>query len=412
MKILRALVLLLSLLIAVACGAINPEVTLFYTPPEPLPPGAPGEIIKTEAIETHNPELQAWRVMYHSRDVDGRDTAVTGLFAAPTTPPPSGGYPLLALAHGTEGLARKCAPSLDLWGLPPPAGDLLSVPDSTITPFLKAGFAVTATDYQGLGAPGNSSFLVGSVEAQNVLDSIRAIRSFHALALNDENFLWGHSQGGHSAAFTAQLGQEIAPEIKLSGIILVAPAAELKAIVETVLTSTAPTPLTGVAVSVAAAWNQTYGVPLDSVLTPAGIQDIPFLFQDCVIGAVSTYGLQAPQTYYFADPTTTSPWADMMNLNIPRAVLYPAPVFVGQGAADLVIAPQAAQAFVKRLCDAGNRVQFRSYPGADHLGVIKESTNDVLAWLGARRKHQEAPSNCPISGAPAAPSKTNSNATP
>lgn len=394
MKRLCALVLLSSLLLAVACGAINPEVTLFYTPPEPLPLGAPGEIIKTEAIETNNPALQAWRVMYHSRDLHGRDTAVTGLFAAPTAPPPAGGYPLLALAHGTEGLARKCAPSLDPWGLPPPAGDLLSVPDSTITPFLKAGFAVTATDYQGLGAPGTSSFLVGTVEAQNVLDSIRAIRSFDALSLNDENFLWGHSQGGHSAAFTAQLGQDIAPEIKLSGIVLVAPAAELKTIVDTVLTSTAPTPLTGVAVSVAAAWSQTYGVPLDSVLTPSGIQDIPFLFQDCVIGAVTTYGLQPPQTYYFADPTTTPPWSDTMSLNIPKGVLYHAPVFVGQGAADMVIAPHAAQVFVKRLCDAGNRVQFRSYPGADHLGVIKDSMGDVVAWLLARIKHRDAPSNC------------------
>jgi acetyl esterase/lipase len=403
MKISRALVLLMVVLLAAACGTISPEVTPFYTPPEPLPRGKPGEIIKTEVIETNSPDLQAWRVMYHSRDLNGSDAAVTGLFAAPTAPPPSGGYPLLALAHGTEGLARKCAPSLDSWGLPPLASDYLSFPDSTITPFLKAGFAVTATDYQGLGAPGNSSFLVGSVEAQNVLDSIRAIRSFDAVQLNDQNFLWGHSQGGHSAAFTAQLGQEIAPEIKLSGIALVAPAAELKAIVDTVLKSSSPTPLTGVAVSVAASWNQTYGVPLDSVLTPAGIKDVPHLFQDCVIGEVITYALQPPNTYYFADPTTTSPWSDTMILNIPKGVLYPAPVFVGQGVADIVIAPQAAQAFVKRLCDAGNRVQFNFYAGADHLSVIKDSNADVLAWFLARTKQEDAPSNCPVADVPATP---------
>lgn len=93
MTSLRALILLTVVLFTAACGAISPEVTPFYTPPDPLPPGKPGEIIRTEPIETHSPDLYAWRVMYHSRDLNGRDMAVTGLFAAPAAPPPSGGYP-------------------------------------------------------------------------------------------------------------------------------------------------------------------------------------------------------------------------------------------------------------------------------------------------------------------------------
>src|SRR5690349_3567028 len=93
-----------------ACSVISPDVTPFYTPPDPLPAGAPGEIIKTEKIETNNAQVEAWRVMYHSRDLNGNDIAITGLFAMPTTPPPSAGFPLLAIAHGSEGLGRQCAP--------------------------------------------------------------------------------------------------------------------------------------------------------------------------------------------------------------------------------------------------------------------------------------------------------------
>lgn len=394
MKILRVIALAAFVLLAAACGALNPALTPFYAPPEPLPPGAPGEIIKTEPISTNNANVQAWRVMYHSRDVNGNDIAVTGMFAAPVASASPDGLPLLALAHGTEGLGRQCAPSLDPWGLPPIVGDFLSFPDSTVLPFVQAGYAVTATDYQGLGAPGDASYFVGKVEAQNVFDSIRAIRRFDPIRLNDETYVWGHSQGGHSVAFAAQLAHEIAPDIQLQGIILAAPATQLKGLVDTVLGPNTPSVMTGIAASVAASWSQSYHLPLDSVFTSKGLEQAPSLYQECVMGAVLAFNSQPPKTYYFIDPTTTSPWSDTMWLNTPQALLYPAPLFVAQGTADTVVAPQTTESFVGELCKAGNTVLFLKYPGADHLGVMKASNADVLAWLGARLRQEPAPSNC------------------
>lgn len=402
MKTLRVFALAAFVLLAAACGALNPELTPFYTPPEPLPPGAPGEIIKTENLRTNNANVRAWRVMYHSRDVKGNDIAVTGLFAAPVAPASPDGAPLLALAHGTEGLGRQCAPSLDPWGLPPLVGDFLSFPDSTVLPFVQAGFAVTATDYQGLGAPGDASYFVGKVEAQNVLDSIRAIRRFDQIKLNDQTYVWGHSQGGHSVAFTAQLAKEIAPEIQLQGIVLAAPATQLKGLVDTALGPNTPSVMTGIAASVAASWGQSYHLPLDSVFTSEGLKQAPALYRECVIGAVLAFNSQTPKTYYFIDPTTTSPWSDTMWLNTPQAMLYPAPLFIAQGTADTVVAPQTTASFVEELCKAGNTVLFQHYPGADHLGVMKASNADVLAWLGARVRKEAAPSNCSEPGASAA----------
>lgn len=82
--------------------------------------------------------------------------------------------------------------------------------------------------------------------------------------------MWGHSQGGHSAAFAAQLAKQLAPEIKLNGIVLAAPAANLQNLVGTVLGPDKPSMLTGVAAMVAASWSQTYALPLDKVLTMQG----------------------------------------------------------------------------------------------------------------------------------------------
>lgn len=384
----------IALLALAACSVISPDVTPFYTPPDPLPAGAPGQIIKTEQVETNNPGVQAWRVMYHSRDLNGNDIAVTGLVAEPTTPPPPNGFPLLAIAHGTEGLARRCAPSLDVWGVPPAVADYVSFPDTIVVPFVQAGYAVAATDYQGLGAPGNSAFLIGSTEAQDVFDSIRAIRSFDQVKLSPQNFVWGHSQGGHSAAFVGQLAKKIAPEIHLDGIVLSAPAIELKQLVESVFIPNAPTPVTGVAAMVAASWSQSYHLKLDTVLTAQGIKQTPFLFQDCLFGAMAAFNSQPPHNYYFADPTTTSPWSDTMILNTAQAVLYPAPLFIAQGTADTIIAPKTTQDFAQNLCAAGNVVQFKFYPGADHLPLVHISQADVIAWLDARVRGAPAPSNC------------------
>lgn len=373
---------------------LNPPLTSFYAPPHPLPPGKPGELIKAEKIQTNYANVQAWRVMYHSRDLRGNDVAVTGLFAAPTSAPPENGFPLLGIAHGTEGLARECAPSLDPWALPPFAQEFFSFPDTVVVPFVQAGYAVTATDYQGLGAAGNSAFLIGSIEAQNVLDSMRAIRSFDAIKLNEDNFVWGHSQGGHSAAFTAQLANEIAPELKLNGIVLAAPAAQLQTLVETVLAPDQPSFLTGVAAMVAASWSQTYDLPLDVVLTPQGKTQVLPLLQECSANAVLGFALAKPSSLYFADPTKTSPWSDTMRLNIAQGVKYAAPVFVAQGAADSVIAPQVTETFVQQLCAAGNAVEFRLYPNASHAQVVSASNADVVAWLNARANNEPAPSNC------------------
>lgn len=382
-------------LLAAGYNYVTPGVTQFYTPPNPLPPGKPGEIIKSEKIDTYNLRVQAWRVMYHSRDLNGNDIAVSGMFAVPASPPPAGGYPLLAVAHGTEGLGRQCATSLNRWNVPAPLDQYFSFPEAVIVPFVEAGFAVTATDYQGLGAPGDSSFLIGSLEARDVLDSIRAIRAFDAIPLNKQNYIWGHSQGGHAAAFTAQLASKLAPEIQLNGIVLAAPAARLQALVDTILVPDNPSAMTGIAMMVAGSWRETYKLPLETVFTAQGIRELPRVHDGCMLGAILAFNSQRPSAYYFSNPTTTGVWRDAMLLNTPGAVLYPAPVFVAQGATDPVIEPLTTRAFVNALCAAGNVIQYNLYPNADHMGAVTASQSDVVSWLGARTRNEPAPSNCP-----------------
>ena len=57
--------------------------------------------------------MQAARVVYRSTNGDTEaPTVVSGSVFAPVGPAPEGGWPVVALAHGTTGIQEPCAPSL------------------------------------------------------------------------------------------------------------------------------------------------------------------------------------------------------------------------------------------------------------------------------------------------------------
>ena len=64
--------------------------------------------------------------------------------------------------------------------------------------WLKAGFAVVRTDYQGLGTAGAHQYLVGVAEGRSTLDIVRAARKLDK-RVGNRLAIAGHSQGGHAA---------------------------------------------------------------------------------------------------------------------------------------------------------------------------------------------------------------------
>ena len=180
-----------------------PEIDPFDAPPSPLPAGQPGALIRWESIPAPA-GIRAWRILYHSTALGGKDVAVSGAVFAPGQPTPEGGFPLLAMGHNTTGIARRCAPSLEPFVPLPGAAEAFY--EQQVAGFVNGGFAVVATDYQGLGAVDRiHPFLIGEVAAYNVLDAARAARALPGLDLALGTILWGHSQGGHAVAWAGKL---------------------------------------------------------------------------------------------------------------------------------------------------------------------------------------------------------------
>ena len=187
----------LAAALAVAVPAAAPA-SPFHVPPDPLPPGAPGDVIRSAPVRLAAlPGVRAWRVLYRSTTATGGATAVSGIVAVPPRRRGVGGS-LVGIAPGFPGMADRCAPSRTMPKEPSSETPLLAM-------LLERGHAVALTDYEGLGTPGEHRYVVGASEAHAVLDVLRAARRLPEAAIDPAGpaVVTGYSQGGHAAMFTA-----------------------------------------------------------------------------------------------------------------------------------------------------------------------------------------------------------------
>ena len=363
----------------------------FYAVPDPLPAGSPGSPIWAERVAAPAGAL-AWRILYHSRTIHDEDIAVSGLVVVPDAAPPEGGFPVIAYAHGTTGLADPCAPSK---AARPLAVGADAAGDLPLPPFWEDGYVVVATDYEGLGTPGRHPYIVGGSEGRGVLDSIRAVRALPEAHAGDQAVVVGISQGGHAALFTGELADTYAPDAGLVGVVALAPGAELAQAAMLLLGDES---VVGFAVAIGAGFDAAYPiVRLEDILTPKALAAIDVVDTGCIDDILETYAGPVEETLRLAG-LMQPPWPALLDENTPGRAQTSVPIFVGQGEADALVVPELTDALVARLCAIGDDVTYRRYPGATHGGVVESSREDVLGWIEDRlagRPTAMAGGDCP-----------------
>ncbi|MFT3789953.1 MAG: lipase family protein [Rudaea sp.] len=183
----------------------------------------PGAVVEVKPYADIDPSIrdlgaEALRVRYRSTSSDGQHTVVTGALFIPAGTPPPGGWPVLSHAHGTTGWTNDCGPS----GSPNLYGMVVMVGG-----YLKAGYAVAFTDYQGLGGGGKHVYLDNKTEGYNVIDAVRALRNAKPGAVSDRWVAVGGSQGGGASWSAAEQAPVYAPELRLLGAVNIVPAANV-----------------------------------------------------------------------------------------------------------------------------------------------------------------------------------------
>jgi alpha-beta hydrolase superfamily lysophospholipase len=379
-----------------AAVAAGPAGGAFYTPPNPLPPGAHGDVIWARPFTTSAALPSAAQnilVLYHTTALDGKDRAVSGTVAIPKGTPPRGGWPVIGWAHGTTGDAPACTPSMDT-----PAGpvhDYLGPIDPVLDALVAHGYAVVQTDYQGQGTPGVHPYLVGTAEARDTIDMVRAARIL-APQLSSRWVAMGHSQGGHAVLFTTTTAASWAPELQLLGGVAEAPAAFISPFIRSLTTNQKATPAFAFgALILQAAAASDPAVKLDQVLTPAALALLPQTLDRCsgALYRADSWGGIVPAAAFRSD-AVLEPLLRFAAANDAAALHPPVPLFIAQGSTDTTIPQTSTDALDKALCANGATVRYDVYQGLGHRPIVPAALNDALDWIGARFAGRPAPSNC------------------
>jgi len=360
-------------------------------------PKKPGEMLREEPMPAQ-PEIAgaslAERILYTTTDLRWKAgiVPVSGTFYLPKGAPPAGGWPLVAWAHGTLGVADVCAPS---WAGHKPR-------DATyIERWLENGFAVVATDYQGLGGPGPHPYLNWEAEGRSVLDGARAALTAYHDRLAPKVFVTGQSQGSGAALGATRIAPSYAADLPLqatvaTGVVTTFPDGPYKTsrriesphyisllMIGGALPDGAPTP--------------------DALASDKGKALLTAARTGCspeMRAVAQKEGITRENA--FAEPTDKIE-ARLMPVTDMSSVKLPVPVLLGTGLADKTLVPRRQYGAVAALCAAGSDIVWKTYPGATHNGGLLASFPDALALFRAVLAGQKVPSNCANTAEPGDP---------
>ena len=361
---------------------VGPIGDAFYKPPAG-DPGKPGTLIWWREFSAPSGTIGR-TILYWSLSATGKPIPVSGVVIAPangTTATPD----VIAWAHGTVGMGDQCAPSKAF-----AAG---TAPELAFAPLVTQTNAVlVATDYEGLGTAGDPAYLVGRSEGQGVLDAARAVQQLNVGATSASPILlWGHSQGGGAAAWAAELAPKYAPELKIVGAMLGAPAGELTF---GNLSKATDASQIGYALAAIAGLKAAYPeLNVNDVLNAKGQELLAKVVAACdaapVVAGVSGADLVTPGS------ATAPGWADRIAENNPAQTATSIPLFIYHGDADTTVPVEVSAAMQTKYCKLSVISQRKVYPGRGHVDVIPAALTDLLAFATTRWSGAPPTNSCP-----------------
>ncbi|SDD99370.1 lipase family protein [Actinokineospora iranica] len=363
---------------------VGPSGEAFYTPPAPLS-GAPGDPIwyRPAAVSVaESNQATAHTVLYRSVGATGEDIAVSGTVFVPKAPY-DGVRPIVGLAPGTQGIGDKCAPSKAFV-----AGteyEALAVGE-----LLKRGWAVAVTDYEGLGTPGDHTYVVGRSEGHALLDVVRAATRLPATGLRPGGkvALTGYSQGGGGAAWAAERQPEYAPELNLVGVAAGGVPADLTAVAKTLDGSFGFGLLMFAAVGLDAAYPE---LNLAGYLNAAGKTE--FADRERCVGDIAAFAFRRISDYTTRNPLLDQGWQRRLAENRLGSRPPTAPVFLYHGVLDELVPFGQADALRREYCAKGVAVKWNVYIG-EHLTTFLTGRGDAFTFLADRFAGKPAPRGC------------------
>ena len=333
------------------------------------------------------PGVQAWRVQYWTTNGNGQRFAVTGIVAAPMEAIPPRPRRVIAWTHGAWGVAERCAPSLSPNFFEYSAG----------MNAVRSGYVVVAPDYIGLASPTMHPFLVGPDTANAVLDAVRAAREIPGAAAGSAFAVWGESQGGHAALWTAISARTYAPDLTLVATAAAAPPTDLGANLREGSDKNARALLLSFALH---SWSTLYGFSLDPIANRTNQGIINRLAQNNCVEFHKKPKLRTilgiltvARATRGKDIEKIEPFGSFERANSVDPARVPGPLLIAQSSRDTIVAPVVTRKFAKAVCRRGTPTRWIDMTG-DHGASAKDSAHETIGWITARFDGNPPPNDC------------------
>ena len=355
--------------------------------------GQPGQLLRQEPLEPHQSVPGAGlniRLLYTSTDgIDGTThITVSGSLFLPDGKAPSGGWPVLLWSHGTVGIADVCAPT---WT------GYRQVHQEYLKQWLDQGYAIVASDYQGLGTPGTHPYLATRPASFSNLDVIRAVQGAD-FPLSDKVVLLGQSQGAAAAFATAGHYPEYAPELDIravvaTGIPFFTP--EALAVLRKVRPKDRVDPMLGYNFTALTLIEQiSPDFDFTEYISPEATQtflDVETTCYQQIKGMIVERGLTYNKS--FIVPPDKPLEIAFAQMGYPRFDLS-VPAFIGMGEMDRDTPLRMQAGLVRKACSEGAVIQSHVYPGQDHVSVLQASTEHSIPFVRAAFEDEPIGGNC------------------
>ncbi|WP_305094564.1 lipase family protein [Prescottella sp. R16] len=303
----------------------------------------------------------------------------TGSVFLPHGPAPAGGWPMVSYAHGTVGIADRCAPSTTGFNY---------VERPAVEAWLDAGYAVVATDYAGIGTDGVNAYLDGPAAGANAVDIVTAARRAYGDVLSDRWIVTGLSQGGHATYFAAAEATDRAPDLDYRGAVTVGAPTHLENLFPLAGPAVPPLPMPGLVnfslFTLAGIDDQRPEVDIRRYLTPAGI--------DLMERAKVTCSVELGQ-YLRAHPVTIGElftdtlWNDDVRAVLQQMLTAPTsgfdrPLRVVHSLADTTVPIPLTWAQLADMDAHGVRYEYQQLVTEDHTGSLMASMPAAVDFAG------------------------------
>lgn len=321
---------------------------------------------------------RALKLTYWTRDARGRRALSSGMVFVPKGRPPRGGWPVISWAHGTSGLADRCAPSR--------VGPALPRRDRPyLANWMREGYAIAASDYAGLGTRGLPAYLNGRSEAHNIVDVVKAARA-RVRGLARKWVVVGQSQGGGAAIYTARYASRFGGRgLDYRGAVGTGTPAYIENVIVALgpgFSPVGPVTMAYFAYTLASLRSVYPGLGVDDVLTAEGRRYLRLAERQCVFDFERSLR-GADVSSWFTGPVGSLPG---FARTLRRYMAMPEdgfdrPFFMGHGREDMDVPFGLTAAYVEALRANDEPLTFRAYEGEDHSGALLRSQRDTHPFV-------------------------------